>query len=132
MYLSVFLTRERQPPIIDIGPRRRRWRVWVIAGIVVLLFVISRLLSVYLSALWFSSLGFSEVYWYIFKLKVGLFVGATLFTALLLSATFWLFQRLFGSSAFEQRTIILNNRPFQFSPAKVIRPVGWLVSALFD
>jgi len=119
------------PPIIDIGPRRRRSRVWLIVGLVLLLFVVSRLLSVYVSALWFDSLGFSAVYWYIFKLKVGLFLGATLFTALLLSATFWLFQRLFGASAFEQRTIILNNRPFQLSPAKVIRPVGWLVSAFF-
>jgi len=99
--------------------------------VVILFFVISRLLSVYLSALWFSSLGFSAVYWYIFKLKVGLFVGATVLTAALLSATFWLFQRLFGSNAFEQRTIILNNRPFQFSPARVIRPVGWLVSLFF-
>jgi uncharacterized membrane protein (UPF0182 family) len=119
------------PQIIDVGPRRRRWRVWLFIGIVVLLLVISRFLSLYLSALWFSSLGFSAVYWYILKLKVGLFVGASVLTALLLSATFWLFQRLFGSNAFEQRTIILNNRPFQFSPAKVIRPVGWLVSGFF-
>ena len=117
--------------IIDVGPPRRRWRVWLIAGGVIFLFVISRLLSIYLSALWFNSLGFSSVYWYIFKLKAGLFVGATALTALLLSATFWLFQRLFGSNAFEQRTIILNNRPFQFSPARVIRPVGWVVSLFF-
>jgi uncharacterized membrane protein (UPF0182 family) len=51
-------------------------------------------------------------------------------TALLLSATFLLFQRLFGAYAFENRTIILNNQPFQFSPAKFIRPLGWAVSIL--
>src|SRR4029079_16498202 len=111
-------------------PRRKRWRIWVIVVGAVLLLGASRLLSVYLSALWFGSLGFSSVYWYIFKLKVGLFIVSAVVTAVILSATFWLFQRLFGSAAFEQRTIILNKQPFQFSPARVIRPVGWLLSAL--
>ncbi|HSB27109.1 MAG TPA: UPF0182 family protein [Pyrinomonadaceae bacterium] len=119
------------PDIIDVGPRKRRWRMWLIGALAIIVLIVSRLLSVYLSALWFGSLGFSAVYWYIFKLKAGLFVGTTLLTAMLLSVTFLLFQRLFGSNAFEQRTIILNNRPFQFSPARVIRPLGWLVAAFF-
>ena len=96
-----------------------------------LLISFSRILSIYLSALWFGSLGYSAVYWYIFKLKLALFFGSAVLTALLLSATFLLFQRLFGAYAFESRTIILNNQPFQFSPAKFIRPLGWIVSALF-
>src|ERR1043165_1302404 len=91
----------------------------------------SRILSIYLSALWFGSLGFSSVYWYIFKAKALLFVGSAVLTALLLSATFLLFQRLFGAYAFENRTIILNNQPFQFSPARFIRPLGWVVSGIF-
>ena len=120
------------PDVIEVGPRKRkRWRLAVLVVGAILLLSLSRLLSVYLSALWFSSLGYSSVYWYIFKLKVGLFLGSTLVTALLLSLTFWLFQRLFGSNAFEQRTIILNNRPFQFSPAKFIRPLGWLLAVVF-
>ncbi|HJX93159.1 MAG TPA: UPF0182 family protein [Pyrinomonadaceae bacterium] len=118
--------------VIDIGPRKRkRWRIVILVFLALALLTMSRVLSVYLSALWFESLGYSAVYWYIFKLKAALFVGAAVLTALILSSTFWLFQRLFGSAAFEQRTIILNNQPFQFSPAKVIRPVGWLVSAFF-
>src|SRR6185369_867765 len=113
--------------VIDIGPRKRkRWRIVILVFLAIALLTMSRLLSVYLSALWFESLGYSSVYWYIFKLKAGLFVGAALFTALLLSATFWVFQRFFGSDAFEQRTILLNNRPYKFSPAKIIRPFGWL------
>ena len=120
------------PDVIEVGPRKRkRWRLAVLVVGAILLLSLSRLLSVYLSALWFSSLGYSSVYWYIFKLKVGLFLGSTLVTALLLSLTFWLFQRLFGSNAFEQRTIILNNRPFQFSPAKFIRPLGWVLAVVF-
>jgi uncharacterized membrane protein (UPF0182 family) len=42
-----------------------------------------------------------------------------------------LFQKLFGAVAFEKRTIILNNQPFQFSPAKIIRPLGWTIAGLF-
>ena len=124
--------RQRTPDIIDVGPpKRRRWKIWaIVAGIVVLL-SLSRILSIYVSALWFESLGYAEVYWQIFKLKLALFAGSALLTALLLSATFMLFQRLFGAYAFENRTIILNNQPFQFSPAKVIRPLGWVVAALF-
>lgn len=118
--------------VIEIGPpRRKRWRIWLLILVALILLGTSRLLSVYLSALWFGSLGYGSVYWYIFKLKAGLFVGAALLTALILSATFGLFQRLFGAAAFEKRTIILNNQPFQFSPAKIIRPLGWAFSAVF-
>jgi uncharacterized membrane protein (UPF0182 family) len=106
-------------------------RIWLLVAGVVLLLSLSRILSIYLSALWFESLGYSSVYWYIFKVKLALFAGSAILTALLLSATFLLFQRLFGAYAFENRTIVLNNQPFQFSPAKVIRPLGWVISAFF-
>ena len=118
--------------VIDVGPRkRRRLKIWIIIAAVLLLISLSRILSIYLSSLWFESLGYSSVYWYVLKAKVALFAGSAILTALLLSATFLLFQRLFGAYAFESRTIILNNQPFQFSPAKVIRPLGWLVAGVF-
>ena len=121
----------RTPEIIDVGPRkRRRWKIWLAVAAILLLFSLSRIVSIYISALWFGSLGYSSVYWYVFKAKLALFFGSAILTALLLSATFLLFQRLFGAYAFEQRTIILNNQPFQFSPAKFIRPLGWLIAAL--
>ena len=121
----------KKPDIIDVGQRpRRRLYIWVVVGLGILLLLSSRILSIYLSALWFGSMGYSSVYWTIFKLKAGLFIGFALSTAILLSATFWLFQKLFGAAAFENRTIILNNQPFQFSPARVIRPVGWAVAGL--
>lgn len=117
--------------VIDIAPRNRhRWRLWLLVGLVLAFISLSRVLAIYVSALWFRSLGYSAVYWYIFKLKAGLFVIFTILTALLLSATFWLFQKLFGSYAFEKRTIILNNQPFQFSPARIIRPLGWVVAGI--
>ena len=119
------------PEIIDVGPpKRRRLKIWLVAAALVLFLALSRILSIYVSSLWFGSIGYSAVYWYVFKLKLALFFGSAILTALLLSLTFLLFQRLFGAYAFEQRTIILNNQPFQFSPAKFIRPLGWFIAAL--
>ena len=122
----------REPEVIDVGPpKRRRLKIWIIVAAVLLLLSFSRIISIYISALWFQSLGYSSVYWYVFKVKLALFFGSAILTAALLSATFLLFQKLFGAYAFEKRTIILNNQPFQFSPAKIIRPLGWIISALF-
>ena len=105
--------------VIDVGPRkRRRLKWWLLLAAILLLISFSRILSIYVSALWFGSLGYTSVYWYIFKIKIALFAGSAILTALLLSATFLLFQRLFGAYAFEKRTIVLNNQTVQFSPAK--------------
>ena len=118
--------------VIDVGPpKRRHWRIGFLLALVLVLFSLSRILTIYLSALWFGSLGYSSVYWYIFKLKTGLFVGFAVLTALLLRSAFWLLQRLFASYALEKRTIVVNNQPIQFSPGAFIRPVAWIVSALF-
>ena len=49
---------------------------WARSVALILLFIsLSRISSIYLSALWFGSLGYSSVYWYIFKAKLLLFVG---------------------------------------------------------
>jgi len=120
-----------KPSVIDVGPQKsRRWRLWIVVALLILLFSFSRIVAIYLSALWFGSLGYSDVYWYIFKLKVGLFLLFTVLTAGLLQTTFWLFQKLFGAAAFESRTVVLNNQPFQFSPARIIRPLAWIISLI--
>ncbi len=118
--------------VIDVGTgKRRHWRRWVLIAIVVLLIILSRTLGIYLSAAWFSSLGFSSVYWYIFKLKLGLFFGFALATALLLRSAFWLLERQFHSYALEKRTIVVNNQPIQISPERFVRPASWIISILF-
>jgi uncharacterized membrane protein (UPF0182 family) len=118
--------------VIDVGRRRRRhWRRWVLAAIALLLIILSRTLSIYLSAAWFSSLGLSSVYWYIFKLKLGLFLAFALATALLLRSVFWLLELHFRSHALEKRTIVLNNQTVQISPERFVRPASWVISILF-
>jgi len=118
--------------VIDVGKRRRRhWRRWVLAAIALLLIILSRTLSIYLSAAWFSSLGLSSVYWYIFKLKLGLFLAFALATALLLRGVFWLLELHFQSHALEKRTIVLNNQTVQISPERFVRPASWAIAILF-
>lgn len=131
-YATRVSKRPPPPEVIDVGPpSRRRLKIWIIVAAALLLLSFSRIVSIYISALWFGSLGYSSIFWYIFKVKLALFFGSAIITATLLAATFLLFQKLFGALAFEKRTIILNNQPFQFSPAKIIRPLGWIISGLF-
>src|SRR5258708_30486389 len=118
--------------IIDVGhtkPRRRR--VWWLLGVIVLLIVVaSRGLSIYISALWFGSLGYAPVYWYMFKLKIALFAIFFSLTVVILRAGFWLIGRAFASISFDRRTIVVNQQPVNFSPSRVLRPLAWVVSVL--
>lgn len=117
--------------VIDVGPpRRRRWRIWLVLVLIVLLVAASRALAVYVSALWFGSLGYSAVYWYMFRLKIALFVAFALITILILRGSFWLLERVFATQVSERRTILVNNQPVQFSPARFARPIAWIVSVI--
>jgi uncharacterized membrane protein (UPF0182 family) len=118
--------------VFDVGPpQRRRWFRWALAAGVVVIILLSRGLSIYISALWFNSLGYASVYWFIFKLKLGLFVVFALLTAGLLRGAFWLLARAHAVHALEQRTIVVNNQPIRFSPGRFVRPLSWVVAGLF-
>src|SRR5689334_22577373 len=93
--------------IIDVPTKRRgrRWRWWLLLGLLLLLFIASRALSIYVSALWFGSLGYSQVYWYMFRLKIELFVAFLILTTLILRGGFWLVERAFGAYVLDRRTI---------------------------
>ena len=103
----------------------------MVAGLVLVLIALYRSLSIYLSALWFGSLGYSSVYWYIFKLKLALFAVFTLVTIAILRGLFLLLERVFAANTIERRTIVINNQPVEFSPARFVRPVSWLLAVLF-
>ena len=118
--------------VIDVtAPKRRRWRLWLIVAGLLLLLAASRSLAIYLSAAWFGSLGFSDVYWYIFKLKLGLGIAFVVVTVALLRTAFWALEKAFSSQTAARRTIIINNQPVQFSPQRYVRPLGWILAILF-
>src|SRR5260370_17616749 len=131
--MSQPISLDQNGEIIDVGsikprPRRRKWLVLI--AIPVLFFIASRALSIYISALWFGSLGYSSVFWYIFKLKIELFLIFLILTTLILRAGFWLIERAFASFAFGRRTVFINQQPVNFSPSRVLRPLAWVVSVL--
>ena len=124
---------ESEGEIIDVSPRRprrpRRWWWLVLAG-AALLFLASRALSIYISALWFGSLGYASVYWYMFRLKIELFAIFFVLTLLILRGGLWLIERGFARFAFDSRTVFINQQPVNFSPGRFLRPIAWIVSVL--
>lgn len=107
--------------VIDINPRSSKRRVWllVLAAIIVFLFLTgSRLTSIYVDSLWFSSVGYSNVYWYKFRLGGLLFLFFFVVTFLIIRLPFVLLNRFFPE---------LTERP-QFRPVSVeeIREVNFL------
>jgi uncharacterized protein len=119
--------------VIDVTPRRRRRRLrWGVLGIVIvaLFFIASRGLSIYVSALWFDSLGYSSVYWYMFRLKIELFLTFFALTVLVLRGGFWLIERAFGAFVFSPRAIVINQQTVNVSPQRVLRPAAWVVSGI--
>ena len=118
--------------VIDVGPGRKR-RVWllVLAAIVVgLLLTGSKLLDIYVEALWFNSTGYASVYWYKFRLGALLFVIFFTLTFALIKLAFWLLGRLFPELTERQRLRLasvedlreVNLLPF------VYRPGAWLLA----
>src|ERR1041384_1317902 len=120
--------------VIDVGgpkPRRRKvWRWVLLAAIVILFIAASRVLSIYLSALWFGSLGYSSVFWFIFKVKLELFLIFLIATTAILCGALWLIERAFADFSFGRRTVFINQQPVNFSPARILRPLAWIVSAI--
>src|SRR5256712_763237 len=124
---------ESEGEIIDVSPRRprrpRRWWWLVLAG-AALLFLASRALSIYISALWFGSLGYAPVYWYMFRLKIELFAIFFVLTLLILRGGLWLIERGFARFAFDSRTVFINQQSVNISPGRFLRPIAWIVSVL--
>ena len=117
--------------VIDIRPRKRRRWVFVLLGLLVVLFLSSSsLLGIYVDALWFSSLGYSDVYWYKFRLGGLLFGVFFALTFVILRLSFALLARWFPQLSERPQVRFrsvedikdINVLPF------VYRPVAWLLS----
>src|SRR5437868_10624057 len=129
--MSTPMSFDRESDIIDVTPkrpRRRRWKWLILVAIIALLFIASRSVSIYLSAAWFGSLGYSSIFWFIFRAKLEIFLIFLILTTVLLRVAFWLVGLAFSSFSFERRTVFINQQPVNFSPARVLRPLAWVIS----
>jgi uncharacterized protein len=119
--------------VIDVSPiRRRRWRRWVILGLIIAVFLLFRSINIYIEGLWFDSLGYASVYWYTFRLKLYLFFIFFLLTLAVLRAAFYLMERAFAAKALERRVVMINNQAVSFAPGRFVRPLAWAISLLIS
>jgi len=108
------------------GRHRARGRLALVAAAVLLLFGGSGLISWYVEALWFESLGFGQVFWTTITLKTTVFwvVGAVTFTVL-----FGAF-RLLRPRRLPGQTLYVNGQAVTFSLEPIVTAASWIVSLL--
>ncbi len=104
--------------------RRTRVRLLVLALIVLLFLGGSSLLSWYVEALWFDSLGYAEVFWKTVELKALLFTAFAGVTFVLV----FLSLRLIRPTALTSRLIYINDQPLSFSLDPLVRTVSWVIA----
>ncbi len=118
---------------IDIPPRKRRvGLIALVIAVVLTLFFGSSLLGIYVDNLWFSSVGFADVYWYKFKLGGVLFLVFFVITFAVVRLAFALLNRampaLTESSGIRFSTI-QDVRDLNLLPL-IYRPAIWIISII--
>jgi uncharacterized membrane protein (UPF0182 family) len=129
--MAKFPPRDGDP--IDVLPRPRRGRRLrlILVALIVLLFLGARgLISWYVEALWFGSLGYSDVFWRTLGIKAGIFAGFFVATYVLLHGSFWLLRPRRLTGDYLSRTILINGQPVTFSLGSVIKVVEVAVALL--
>jgi uncharacterized membrane protein (UPF0182 family) len=104
--------------------RRQPIRLAVIAVVIGLVLGASSLLSWYVEALWFGSLGYGDVFWKTLELKSTLFCGFTLVTFVLIYASL----RLLQPPPLSSRVLYVNGQPIPLSLQPLVRIATWVVA----
>ena len=115
------------PRVIDVGgPKRRRRRLALLALILAALLSATLLVSWYVEALWFDSLGYSAVFWRTLACKAGLFAAFAAATLAVLGGGF----RAIRPRRLGGRTVFVDGRPVTFSLGPLVTMAGWGAAAL--
>ncbi|HXG94256.1 MAG TPA: UPF0182 family protein [Blastocatellia bacterium] len=120
--------------IIDIRPPRKR-RTWLIVTVIIVVAVFlfgSQFTRIYIDSLWFSSLGYSDVYWYKFRLGGLLFLIFFILTFLIMRLPFLWVNRVLPELTERPRvkiTSVQDIREINFLPF-FYRPGVWVLSAI--
>ncbi len=118
--------------LIDVPPRPRRARaLLIVLGVLAgLLLGGGRLLAFYVNALWFSSLGYTEVFRKTLVLQWGLFgVFFALTFALLFGAFLLLRDTRFGETGLV-RSVLVNGQPLTVDVGRWLKPAAVVLSLL--
>ncbi len=112
------------PPV-----KRRRALLWVALAILLILFSARTAISYYVDSLWFSSLGYSEVFWRTLQFKWIAFALPFVLTFLILYGWFSLLRRGCRDELRNAGTIVLGSRTFELPVDPVLRVGAFIVSA---
>jgi uncharacterized membrane protein (UPF0182 family) len=119
--------------VIELKPRKRRFGL-IVTAIIIFAFLLSgsQLLSIYIDSLWFSTVSYSGVYWYKFRLGGLLFVIFFMVSFLIVRVPFIFLSRLLPELT-ERTNIRINSvediKDLNLVPY-VYRPGVWILSAI--
>ncbi|MGA8087879.1 MAG: UPF0182 family protein [Terracidiphilus sp.] len=114
------------PPI-----KPRRAILWIVLAVLVILFSARTTISYYVDSLWFSSLGYSQVFWRTLDFKWAAFAIPTVLTFLILFAWFSALRRACRDELHNAGTIVLGSRTFELPVDPVLKVGGLIGSAFF-
>ena len=121
---------------IDWPPRRssprRRGRLVLLAIVIGLFVSASTSLSYYVDALWFTSLGYADVFWRTLDFQGAAFAGFFLVTFLAIYGSFLLFKPANLGDLSTGRTIMINGQPVQLPMEPALRIIALVVSLLIS
>jgi len=126
------------PPIIDridsperkLPSRQRKWLI-IIAAVVVIFIIARIVLSYWLDLLWFSSLGYSEIFWRTRVMEAEVFTVFAVATFVILFVALKAIQRSQQANLPRAREIMLQGgRTLNISIDPVLRVAIWIVSLL--
>jgi uncharacterized membrane protein (UPF0182 family) len=110
---------------------RRQRAAFVLLGALFVLFLSARTaLSYWVDLLWFSSLGYSEVFWRTALLRAGIFVLFAAVTFLVLYAALTALRRAHEDDLPRAHTLMVNGTPLTLSVLPVLRFATWAVAVV--
>src|SRR5271169_596787 len=110
------------------APRRRRRFLIILAVVASVFFGGQTVLSYYVDVLWFSSLGYSSVFWKTLNLQWGVFAAFTLVTFLILYGSFLALKRAHLPDLPSGHTIVIGGQPLKLPVEPVLRVIALGVS----
>jgi hypothetical protein len=110
--------------------RRRRLIISVLIIIVLLLFGGKSLLSYYVDALWFGSLGYGAVFQQSIVLQVAVFVFFAVVTFAILYGVFLAFRRAHAADMPARQQIVVGNQSLEIPLGTILKVVALVASAI--
>jgi len=111
-------------------PRSRRRFLLILVVLAIILFGSRTALSYYVDALWFSSLGYGDVFWKTLTLQWGIFAAFAAATFLILYGSFLALKRAHLPDLPSGHTIFIGRQPVKLPVEPVLRLIALVVSLI--